>query len=85
MFRRTTPAQTRGYIVDGAGLLEPVTLPIVDGVLCSHGGWPLGGWPLERTDQTTELKGWGFDLGRVYLSDNGRQYIVEEPLEVPTR
>ncbi len=61
------------YAVAADGTLSPVTLPIVDGETCTPAGYPL-----RRTDEIRELKGWAFGRARVYLNDADRVYLVQE-------
>jgi hypothetical protein len=71
-----TTTEITGYHRTDSGLLEPVTLPVIDGDLCDPRGYPLA-----RTDETAELVGWGESDGpaRVWINEGGREILVPEP------
>jgi hypothetical protein len=64
---------TTGYHRTDSGLLEPVSLLVIDGEICDPHGYPL-----TRTDETAELLGWGESDGPAlaYRNDGGREILL---------
>jgi hypothetical protein len=76
-------APLTGYLRETDGTLEPVALlRDGDGDLTD-----LHGYPLERTDETAELLGWGdtdeLTRASVWRNDGGREILVPEVVSCP--
>jgi hypothetical protein len=66
--------EQRAYHRNDNGTLDIITILIEDdGTVCDP--W---GLPMNRTDETVELKGWPDSVTRIYLNAGGREVLVPE-------
>lgn len=63
----------RVYYVTETGTLEMVDRAMVDGVLYTNAGYPM-----TRTEETRTLRGWPDTNVRVWVMDNGAEFLVPE-------
>lgn len=64
----------RAYRRNNGGLLEIVDMLDDDGIVCD-----LAGYPLTRTSETTELRGWPDEgVARIYKTAGGPEVLVPE-------